>query len=116
MKEEKKEEKKAEGEAKAEEEPKEEEKKEEKPAEAEKTEEKKAEEKPKEEPAPSAPAAAAVQYQPSEYSTDEGYPFDGYKPSQSYQPLYPDFNHVGYYSPQVPFLNPNYFKHVKIAY
>jgi copper chaperone CopZ len=106
-------------EKKEEEKPKEEEKKEEeKPKEEEKKEEKKEEEK-KEEAAP-APVAAQVQFPPYEYATFEGYPgpfgFE-YRPSQDYQRLYPgDYNTLGYFGPQVPYLNPNYLKHVKIAY
>ncbi|XP_024374914.1 uncharacterized protein [Physcomitrium patens] len=66
----------------------------------------------------STPVVTQVQYPPpySTYGTAYGYPpygFD-YRPSQSYTPLYPDY-HMGY-GPQIPLYNPNYMKHVKIAY
>jgi hypothetical protein len=61
-----------------------------------------------------------VQFPPFQYSTYEGYPgpfgFE-YRPSQDYQRLYPsDYNYMGFYGPAVPMMNPNYLKHVKIAY
>lgn len=51
-----------------------------------------------------------IQYAPFEYGSYQ------YRPSQSYHPLYPDYYYQMHFNPQVLYTNPNYLKHVKIAY
>lgn len=57
-----------------------------------------------------ATATQRIQYAPFEYSSYQ------YRPSQSYHPLYPDYYNQMHFNPQVLYTNPNYLKHVKIAY